>query len=321
LIEVVAAIFLTSIVLAVAIGFFVNLSRSTEAATNRTREGRYALAALDRIARDFEGAYLLVAPEGEDSFYHAWQFLAESNIDPDGADRVKFVTRNHRPRNPRDHGSDLAVVTYLLREGEEEPGYELVRAVEPGLPEAFDREFRRDDDELFMVVADRIDRFAMRFLNLESPGADWQASWDTSRLEEASMLPGAVEIQLSYIGLYEDETERDRDNFGDSFDDSFADESSEGSWVRHVVLPMRAIDLDAMLAEVEDQAQGGADDGEDDVDEDEDGDSEEGDARTVGDCLHPDDQDAAVERFGDVLNTKLTDDLKQTLERAGYRCQ
>jgi len=331
LIEVLAAIFLTAVVISVAVAFFVNLSRATEAATLKIRDGRRALAVLDRVARDLQAAYLLVKPADADPLAHPWLFLAESNASGESADRLKFVTRNHRPKNPRDHGSDLAVVTYLLREAQEEPGYGLLRGVEPGLPEAFDREFRRDDDELFMVVAERIDRFSMRFLNRESPGADWQASWDTSRLEEASMLPGAVEIRLSYIGLYDDVAERDRDDFDDFLDDSFEDEGDEGSYVRHVILPMRAIDLDAMLAEVEDQAQGGTGDGEDDADEDdadegdadegEDGDSEAGEARTVGDCLQPDDQDAAVELFGDVLNTVLTDDLKQTLERAGYHCR
>jgi prepilin-type N-terminal cleavage/methylation domain-containing protein len=326
LIEVVAAVFLTSIVLAVAIGFFVNLSRSTEAATNRSREGRYALAALDRLARDFEGASLLVAPEGEDPFYHAWQFLAESHHASDGSDRVKFVTRNHRPRSPRDHGSDLAVVTYLLREGEEEPGYELVRAVEPGLPEAFEREFLRDDDELFMVVAERIDQFSMRFLGGEGAGQDWQTSWDSTGLEQANTLPGAVEIRLAYIGLFEDAAQPGAEDFDDFLDDPFDEEGdSEGSFVRHVVLPMRAIDLDAMLAEAEETSGGSGNDGDDAEDgEDDDGegsDEKQGETRTVGDCLSPERRAEAVERFGDILNTELTDELAETLASAGYPCQ
>ena len=70
LIEVLAAVFLTSIVIAVALSFFVSLSRSTEAATNRTRDGRRALAVIDRVARDLEGAYLLVKPAGIDPLEH-----------------------------------------------------------------------------------------------------------------------------------------------------------------------------------------------------------------------------------------------------------
>ena len=234
LIEVVAAIFLTSIVLTVAIGFFVSLSHSTEAATNRTREGRYAVAALDRLARDLEGAYLLVAPEGEDPFFHEWQFLAESHIDPDGADRVKFVTRNHRPRNSRDHGSDIAVVTYLLRAADEEPGYELVRAVEPGLPQDFDRDFRPADDELFMVVAERIDRFSMRFLNQESPGAGLAGQLGylptrgsqlaAGRGRDPALLSRPIDLERSDVGPSED---RD-DSFEDFLDDSFGERGLRG---------------------------------------------------------------------------------------------
>jgi hypothetical protein len=41
----------------------------------------------------------------------------------------------------------------------------------------------------------------------------------------------------------------------------------------------------------------------------------------VGDCLSPEQRAEAVERFGDILNTELTDDLAETLASAGYPCQ
>ena len=251
LIEVLAAVFLTAVVMTVAIAFFVNLSDSTDAAAQKARQGRLALAIVDRIARDLEGAYLLSAPVGVDPLFHPWAFIAQSREGDAASDRVHFITRNHRPRNLLDHGSDLAVVTYLLDPAEDGPGFELLRAVRPGIPDEAEHDFLPADDDLFMVVAEHIARFGLRFI---AEGSELLDDWDSTQLEQSGQLPVAVEIELAFLDLDPNALHDDADDF-DALDPIEDDETGE-TYTRRVLLPMRAIDLAAMLEEAVEAAAG-----------------------------------------------------------------
>jgi type II secretory pathway component PulJ len=268
LIEVVAAVFLTAVVLGLALSIYVYLSDATLAAQARTRDGRHALAILDRVARDLQGAYLLAKPPELDPLFHPWIFLAENHTESEGADRVKFVTRNHRPRNPLGHGSDLAVVSYVLEHGDHDR-FVLTRSLSPGLPEELDREFHTADDERAMVVADRIASFAMRFLDDEQ---QWQNEWDSSLIEESSDLPLAAEIEVSLAPIVDDE-----EDFEEL--DPLDPEQLE-HFTRRVLLPVRPIDLELMMA-----AASGATEPEDEDDEDEDDDEGSGGEDSAGETL------------------------------------
>ena len=261
LIEVLAAVFLTALVMTVAITFFVDLSDATDAATHKARRGRQALAVVDRVARDMEAAYLRAKPDDVDPLYHPWFFVATSTAGDDGASRVQLITRNHRPRNALDHGADVALVTWMLEPAENGPGYELLRAVEPGLPRGQPGEFLSADDERFMLVAEGVESFSMRFMGEER---EWLEEWDSSLLEQSSQLPRAAEIQIAYL----DELRAARSDFDDF---GFGEEPSDPErYVRHVLIPMRPVDVDAIL---EDHlaAIDGQQPSNDDPDEDEDG--------------------------------------------------
>ncbi len=246
LIEVLAAVFLTAVVMTVAIAFFVTLSDSTDAAARKARQGRLALAVVDRIARDLEGAYLLTAPRGVDPLFHPWIFIAQNEEGESASDRVQFVTRSHRPRNPLGHGSDLAVITYLLHPADDALGFELLRAVRPGVPDEAEHDFLPAGDELFRVVAEHIDHFGLRFM---SEDFEWHDEWDSSQLEQAGELPRAAEIELAFLDVNPDDLEA-----ADDLDGLARLGPSEGAgettpYTRRVALPMRAIDLAAMLDE------------------------------------------------------------------------
>ena len=112
LIEMLASVFLTSLVISVAVGFFINLSRATEAATSRLRNSRQTATIIDRVARDLGSAVLLVKRNDEtDPLEHPWLFLALPSSFGEGADRVKFVARRNRSRaTTNDTQPDLAMV-------------------------------------------------------------------------------------------------------------------------------------------------------------------------------------------------------------------
>jgi len=247
LIEVMAVVMLTAIVITFAVNFFFNLTENTDRAVARTRGMRHSVALLDRIARDLESAYLLTKPEETDPLDHPWLFVADGPISSEGADRVRFISRNHRRRTTEGHASDFATVTLMLREAD--PGYELVRLEEPGMPYQQKREFPSDDAEGMMVMGEGIKSFSMRFMGEEG---DWQDAWDSTQLLESSALPLAVELQVILLADGEElPDEEDFESFGDLGDEG----EPKGAFKRHVLLPFRPIDLAALEA-------GGQSDGE-----------------------------------------------------------
>lgn len=248
LIEVMGAVLLTSIVIGAAVSFYVQLSQASEDAIARSRAGRAAIATLDRVARDLEGAYLLSKPPEVDPLDHPWLFVAESRYSNSGSDHLKFITHSHTPRSYAGHASSIAEISYALfrsEDGEEEQaGYELWRRVIPRLPEALDRDFPRYDDENAMLVAQGIADFSIR---LQDEYGEWVDEWDSTLLLESSRLPIAAEIRLTMLG--DGGGVDDRDN---------GSESARG-YVRRVLIPVRPISLEELL-----EKQTGGPDGPDD---------------------------------------------------------
>ncbi len=262
LIEVLAAVLKTAVVMTVAIAFYVDLSDATDAASQKARQGRLALSVVDRIARDLEGAYLLRAPTGVDPLFHPWVFIAQNDEGDSASDRVHLVTRSHRPRKLLDHGSDLAVVTYLLHPADDALGFDLLRAVRPGVPDEAEHDFLPAGDERFMVVAEHIDHFGLRFM---SEDFEWHDEWDSSQIERSGELPRAAEIELAFLDI----SPEDLSGAGDL--GAFGVEEGEGettAYTHRMALPMRAIDLAAMLDQVAEDA-AAEEQAEDDAFEDE----------------------------------------------------
>lgn len=278
LIEVLAAVFLTAIVMSVAIAFSVNLNDASEAAAAKARQGRHALAILDRVARDLEGAYLISKPRDTDPLLHRWIFVAESQEGDEASDRLQFVTRSYRPPNPLDHGSDLAVVTYLLHRAEDAPGFDLLRSISPGLSTDSPGEFPLASDERFMVMAEGVDHFGIRFMSADF---EWFDAWDSTQLAQSGGLPRAAAIEVAFLP----EQPPDADPFEDfgRIDSEAGDTPLYTSQIR---LPMEAIDLNAILtSSLASQGQPSAvDDFEDeeDLDEEEDSDSDPDDTSAPG---------------------------------------
>ncbi len=222
LIEVLAVLLLTSLVLGVAIDFYRDLSRASTEAVERARNARRAVVLLDRVARDLEGAVLLAKPGPVDPLVHPWVFLAEAD-DPDlGAQRLKFFSRGRRPRSPDTAESDLQMVAWML-EPSEQDDFELRRWSSPQLPEGRDLSFpSREDSEL---VAGRIASFGVFLIGEDGAPV---ARWDSSALVASSELPRAAEIQVSFF--VDDESE-----------------AIDGPYTRLVTLPLRTLDLEQQL--------------------------------------------------------------------------
>jgi len=225
LIEMLAVVLLTSIVIGVALNHYVNLSRASQRATEHTRGIRRATAILDRIARDLESTVLVAKEPEVDPLDHPWIFLGESRRSDAGADHLKFVTRGHQPRSSAAHESDLEVVAYSLRKGEDDD-FELLRWSSPQLPESLDREIPNDESEGAVLLAGGVASFGVRFID---EAGEETSSWDSSQMVESGELPLAVDIELAL-----------RDPEGDP-------DAEPQPYKRRVILPVRPLDMQELL--------------------------------------------------------------------------
>jgi len=262
LIEVMGVMLVLTILLTVAVNFYINLSRQTERASDNTREVRRAATLLDRVAHDLEQALLVTTREGEDPLANPFIFLGEPRLGGAGSDHLKFVKRE-TPRSSEGSASDLVLVAYTLEPNAEGGSYALHRWSRPELPPSQELEFPPDGDPDSLLVADDVAYFSARFLDEQG---EWQPSWDSSQVIESSQLPFAVEIELALAEPPE---------LGESEDDGFEDEPVH--YVRVVQLPVRPIDL-AVLLDPEAQQGGGEGAADGEVDE-----SLEG--KTIADCV------------------------------------
>jgi type II secretory pathway component PulJ len=224
LLEVLAVVLLTALVIGVALDFTVDLSRASTRAADGTRELRRATAVLDRVARDLERTVLVRKPEETDPLDHPWIFLGEARGGGNAADHLKFVTRGRVPRGTARRESDLEVVAYAVRKAPDE-SLEVVRWSSPQLPEGLDREIPDDDERGAMLLASGLAGFGVTFID---GLGDRVGSWDSSTLVQSGELPAAVEVEIALADPDEPEAE-------------------PRTFRRTVVLPLRPFDLEELF--------------------------------------------------------------------------
>ncbi len=292
LIEVLAAVFLTTIVVSVALGFYINLSNSSQRAVESIQEGIDATSVLERVSRDLSGVTLLTRPEDSDPLAWPWYFTAISQHSFAGSDALKFITRSQRPKVSAYHVSDLAQIAYFSVV-EEDGTVTLYRWSSPTLPSATELGFPSVETPGSYAVAEGLRGVVFRFRN---EAGEWVDDWDSTQLVASGELPTAVEVVV--------------DVWGPAGPQDVGDEQALEqlpSYERVVVLLQRPLDLakmiqDKALAEQALAAAGGTDDEEVELDEDgnpiePDPRTEEGEGMTVADCVNRN-FDACVGQFG-----------------------
>jgi prepilin-type N-terminal cleavage/methylation domain-containing protein len=225
LIEIMAVVAMIGFVFFVALNFYTQLARATNRASDHTRSVRRASAILDRVARDIEGAFLMVKPPEMDPFAFPWIFLGQTRLGGRTSDRLKFITRNHDATRTEGAETNIATVAYIT-ESADDDSVSLYRWSSPRLPESLDKNFPREGDEGTYLLAEGLLEFGFHFVGEEGEGRD---EWDSSTILESSSLPLAVEIQLSLMP-----------------DDEESEEEPQ-VYRRRVLIPVRPIDLAALL--------------------------------------------------------------------------
>ncbi len=225
LIEVMAVVALIGFVFFVALNFYSELARATNRASEHTRGVRRATGILDRVARDIEGAFLMVKPPEMDPFAFPWIFLGTTRLGGDASDRLKFITRNHDPTRTDGAETNLAVVAYIT-ESADDDSISLYRWSSPRLPDSLDKDFPRQGDEGSFLLAEGLRYFGFTFLD---ETGETRREWDSSTIVESSALPLAVEVQLALM------------------DDGEPGEEETPIYRKRVLIPVRPIDLAALM--------------------------------------------------------------------------
>jgi type II secretory pathway component PulJ len=288
LIEMLAVMLLASIVLTAVVTLHLNVSAQSAAALELGADLRRATSVLDRVTRDLEAATLVKKPAAVDPLEHPWLFLGEGRGLGEGADRLKFQARNHRPRAAAGRESDLVTIAYWLAPAEEGDGLELYRWTSPRLPESLDRSFPRRDDPGVERLASRVAAFGVRF---QDDAGAWSDAWDSSTLARSGELPVAAEVTLA---LLPEQPEAEQ----------LAAEPP-APFRRPVVLALRPLDLAKALGQDEAEGEG----------EEEDGEQEELACVTVRQCVAR--NKATVHRY---LGANREASLEAILESIGDQC-
>jgi prepilin-type N-terminal cleavage/methylation domain-containing protein len=250
LIEMMAVVLLTAIVLGAAVEFYLDLATASRAATLRVRTDRRAVALLDRISRDLQSAVLVQKPPDTDPLAWPWLFLAESPSGQLGAQRLKFVSRGRLPRSSAALESDLELVAYALRE-RPDVGFDLVRWTSPRLPEALDRSFPAAEDPGALVLAEGVAAFGVRLLGDDG---QWVEAWDSSTLVESAELPLAAEVSLALLA---------EDGEGAYVVDETGEQPQPEVLSRQVLLPVRPLEAKKVFATATEGEEGEDEEGED----------------------------------------------------------
>jgi len=224
LLEVMAVVALIGFVFFIALNFYTDLARASSRASDHTRGIRRASAIFDRVARDIEGAFLLVKPPEMDPFAFPWIFLGETRLGGDASERLKFITRSDNPTRTDSPETNLATVAYVV-ESRPDDSVALYRWTSPHLPESLDKDFPRADDDGSFLLAEGLHYFGFIFLGEEG---ETRSEWDSSTVLESSSLPLAVEIQLSLVS------------------DQTSDDKEPRIYRRQVLIPVRPLDLVAL---------------------------------------------------------------------------
>ncbi len=276
LIEVMGVVALISGVFFVALSFYMDLSAASTRAAEYTRDIRRATAILDRVARDFESALLLVKPSDVDPITWPWLFVGEARIGDLGADHIKFVTRNHDPKRVESPQTNLAVVAYTV-ERDENNRISLYRWSSPRLPESLDTTFPRADDEGSFLMAEGLHSFGVRFVPEASEsgaaGGDSREEWNSTTLVDSGTLPQAVEIELAIA------------------DGAFLEDLEPTTYKRTVLIPVRPLKMEE-LTDPDSLLNGGTGESGDDEsgeEEEEEGGNPRGSGKplTVKGCIDP----------------------------------
>jgi general secretion pathway protein J len=197
LIEVMVALVITAMVLAMVYSTFNAVMETRERVIASTNGNMTARLVLSRMSREIESAYIVKRAENAppESRYTLFEG-SEDSVGGFPASRLSFTTFAHTKRGVDANESDQALITYECTMLPTDDGNheqlalirrEWRRVAAPGETQTY--------EPVAVPLAEGIEGFQLRFLEPEQ--GEWTEDWDSRSVQSLDALPAAVEIKLS----------------------------------------------------------------------------------------------------------------------------
>jgi prepilin-type N-terminal cleavage/methylation domain-containing protein len=197
LIEIMVALVITAIVLAMVYSSFNAVMETRERVTASTNGNMTARLVLSRLSREIESAYIVKRAESAppESRYTLFEG-SEDSVGGLPASRLSFTTFAHTKRGVDANESDQSLISYECAMLPADDGThdqlalirrEWRRVAPPGETQTF--------EPVAVPLAEGIEGFQLRFLEPER--GEWTEEWDSRNVRSLDALPAAVEIKLS----------------------------------------------------------------------------------------------------------------------------
>jgi len=188
LLEIIVSLGIMSMISLLIYGAFDSLSRGRRGEALRSDRARQGRDAVERIAREVQGAYLsLHTPTNQALVTRTTGFYGQNSSD---FDRLDFTAFAHRRVEAEAKESDQAEIGYFVVHDPEVDGkMDLVRREQAPI----DYDFKRGG--VINVLAEDVEKFDIRYLDPMT--GQWVDTWDsTQMMMQLNRLPLEVRIEL-----------------------------------------------------------------------------------------------------------------------------
>ncbi len=191
LLEVLIAVSIAALLVTAAVQSYVQISKAAQRGLEQNGRDRIAELALDRLERELVGAVLVVKPKETALEDHPWEFIGFDAVrEAHDADALLFVSENPSSAAGNLTPQDARLIAYQVGPGELPEQLNVYRS-EIGLPDKLKRELPPLEGA---PVIEGVAQFGISYRDEES-GAE-SPVWDSTAGQQASKLPGAVELKL-----------------------------------------------------------------------------------------------------------------------------
>lgn len=187
LIEVMVAVTVLLVMAALSWEILASTSDARAILSERDDTTRSARAALSRLRRELQLAWLTPNRESVNTF---WTVFAGDNADPD---TLFFATLAHQRLYRNTHESDQTEISLWAEPARDKgEGYVLFHREAPRI------DHEPDEDGTIFPLAYNVRSFDLRYLDPKTN--EWRDSWDTRSTDTPYYLPRVVQIGLVLIG-------------------------------------------------------------------------------------------------------------------------
>lgn len=192
LLEILVSLGVMAMISLLIYGAFDSISRGRRGEALRADRARQGRDAIERIARELQGAYLSMhTPSAPALITRQTAFIAQSSS---SFDRLDFASFAHRRISAEAHESDQAEIGYfVVKDPDHDDKQDLVRREESPIDVSGVLDPKRGG--VINVLAEDVDHFDLKYFDPLTQ--NWVETWDSTQVSaQLNRLPLEVRIEL-----------------------------------------------------------------------------------------------------------------------------